>query len=80
MQYPDRIPYQAWINSQLSIARFYGGMTLNGKEYFVEPETNDLVAKTTVSKKKLRKAEKDRWAQIMEWKRNLDEQKKLPLG
>ncbi len=75
MQYPDRIPYRAWINSQLSIARFYGGLVLNGKEYFVEPESNDLVAKDSTPKKKKRKVEKDRWAQVMEWKRNLDEQR-----
>ena len=28
-----RIHYDSWINSQLSIAKFYGGCTLNGKEY-----------------------------------------------
>jgi hypothetical protein len=79
MEYPDRIPYQSWISSQLSIARFYGGMTLNGKEYFVEPETNDLVASSQKNKPKQRKADKDRWGKIMEWKRNLDEQKKLAI-
>lgn len=30
---PKRIPYDTWINSQLSIARFYGGCTLNGVQY-----------------------------------------------
>lgn len=33
MKYADRIPYDVWINSQLSIARFYGGCTLNGESY-----------------------------------------------
>lgn len=80
MQYPNRIPYRAWINSQLSVARFYGGMILNGKEYVVEPETNDLVAKTDIPKKMKKKIEKDRWGEIMEWKRKLDEQKELPIG
>jgi len=28
-----RIPYEAWIHSQLSIARHFGGCNLNGKEY-----------------------------------------------
>ena len=43
MSYPDRIPYDAWINSQLSVARHYGGMNLNGKMYLVEKGTGDLV-------------------------------------
>lgn len=29
----DRIPYETWINSQLSIARHYGAITINGKRY-----------------------------------------------
>lgn len=28
-----RIPYETWMNSQLSIARHYGGITINGKRY-----------------------------------------------
>lgn len=28
-----RIPYEQWINSHLSIARHYGGCTINGKSY-----------------------------------------------
>jgi hypothetical protein len=55
-------------------------MILNGKEYVVEPETNDLVAKTDIPKKMKKKIEKDRWGEIMEWKRKLDEQKELPIG
>ena len=31
-----RIPYNVWINSQLSIARFYGGCKVNGKDYFLD--------------------------------------------
>jgi len=31
-----RIPHDLWINSQLSVARFYGGCKLNGKEYVVD--------------------------------------------
>lgn len=31
-----RIPYNNWINSQLSIARHYGGCKLNGKEYVLD--------------------------------------------
>ena len=31
-----RIPYDAWINSQLSIVRHYGSCTLNGKQYVLD--------------------------------------------
>lgn len=30
---PRRISYETWAHSQLSIARHYGGITLNGVEY-----------------------------------------------
>lgn len=32
-----RIPYDAWINSHLSVARHYGGCQLNGKQYIFDP-------------------------------------------
>lgn len=32
-----------WLNSQLSIARFYGAITINGETYLVDGETNYLV-------------------------------------
>lgn len=32
----DRILYKDWINSQLSIARFYGGIKINGKSYSLD--------------------------------------------
>jgi hypothetical protein len=41
--YPDRIPYDSWINSQLSIARHYGGINLGGDFYAIEKPSNDLV-------------------------------------
>lgn len=31
-----RIPYNNWSNSQLSIARYYGGCILNGKTYVLD--------------------------------------------
>ena len=31
-----RIPYDVWINSQLSIARHYGGCVMNGKTYALD--------------------------------------------
>ena len=51
-QYPDRIPRDVWINSQLSIARFYGGVKLQGKMYLIEKETGDLVCRTDKPKGK----------------------------
>lgn len=33
---PKRIPYDTWINSQLSIARFYGSCIINGVRYVLD--------------------------------------------
>ena len=33
-----KIPYDVWINSQLSVAKYYGGCTLNGKTYKLDYE------------------------------------------
>ena len=43
-EFPKRIPYARWINSQMSIARHYGGITLQGVSYRIEKGTGDLVA------------------------------------
>ena len=32
-----------WMNSQLSVARFYGGIKLHGEEYVIVPPKNDLL-------------------------------------
>lgn len=42
-EYPNRIPYDTWTCSQLSVARYYGGIELNGKMYRIEKGTGDLV-------------------------------------
>ena len=31
-----------WMNSQMSIARFYGGMKFNGEDYIIVPPKNDI--------------------------------------
>ena len=36
------------MNSQLSIARFYGGIRFNGEEYVIVPPKNDLLLKVWV--------------------------------
>lgn len=32
----NRIKYDVWANSQLSIAKYYGGCDLNGKKYILD--------------------------------------------
>ena len=32
-----------WMNSQLSVARFYGGIKFNGEGYVIVPPKNDLI-------------------------------------
>lgn len=59
-EFGDRIPYQYWINSQLSVARFYGGIVLNGKTYVIDRETNDLVVPMSRKKRKALAEEKKR--------------------
>jgi len=31
-----RIKYEVWANSQLSIAKYYGGIEINNKEYILD--------------------------------------------
>jgi hypothetical protein len=33
---PHRIPYYQWADSQLSIAKYYGGAIINGKQYVLD--------------------------------------------
>lgn len=60
----ERIPYQEWANSQLSVAKYYGGININGTKYVLDydncPTTGDgddmkyfpdLVLFTSVKKK-----------------------------
>ncbi len=37
-----------WMNSQLSVARFYGGIKFNGEVYVIVPPKNDLLLKDWV--------------------------------
>jgi hypothetical protein len=52
--WPDRI--EDWQNTQLSIARFYGGIKINGAMYLIEKETGDLVKMAPAPRKKKQKA------------------------
>jgi hypothetical protein len=64
-EFPDRIGYDYWANSQLSIAKYSGGCILNGKRYLLDydncPTTGegddikyfpDLVLESLLIKKK----------------------------
>ena len=42
---PHRIPYKTWANSQLSIAKYYGGCKLNGKDYRLDYENCETTGK-----------------------------------
>lgn len=33
-----RIPFDVWINSQLSVAKYYGGITIEKKQYIFDPD------------------------------------------
>ena len=43
MNCPIIIEEGYWMNSQLSVARFYGGIKFNGEEYVIVPPKNDLI-------------------------------------
>ena len=43
MELPICIDEAFWLNSQLSVARFSGGLTSGGKTWLVIPPANDLV-------------------------------------
>lgn len=45
---PILIKEDYWMNSQLSVARFYGGIKLHGEEYVIVPPKNDLLLKDWV--------------------------------
>ena len=59
---PDFLPYEYWINSQLSIARFYGGCTFDEHHYTVDEDTGDLV-KDSFMKQYAKKHKTDRLKQ-----------------
>lgn len=56
---PERI--HGWLNTQLSIARFYGGCNYNGKSYFIaykeegQPLVREDVLKRELKAKKVKK-------------------------
>lgn len=57
-QFPDRIGYDYWINSHLSIARHYGAVVINGERYVIDPTDNALVKESTLPKPKRKRTTK----------------------
>lgn len=68
----EKIAPGYWRNSQLSIARHYGRCTINGRTYFLDPDTDCLVREDVwrrelKDKKKAKKvavAEKKKWLAV----------------
>ena len=79
--YPDIIPFDAWINSQLSIARHFGAITLGGKTYVVDyvfaEETKDGLCKPNLVEEKLHeKMKKENEEAVKAFKKAGEEAKK----
>ena len=56
---PERI--YNWLNSHLSIARFYGGCKFNGAEYYVAYDEKDQpLVRADLLKKRSRKRKQDK--------------------
>lgn len=65
----EKISPECWLVSQFSIARHYGGCTINGKKFVIDPDTNylvreDIYKRELKDKKKIdqvMKAERQQW-------------------
>lgn len=61
---------EVWLNSQLSIARFYGGICIKGREFIIMGREQDLVDNGFA--KYYHKLGRDRFIQILEQNRYAD--------
>lgn len=59
-----------WLNSQFSIARFYGGIHINGTRYIIMGSEQDLVDDKFA--KYYHKLGRDRFIQVLEQNRHAD--------
>ena len=63
----ERIAGDYWRNSQLSIARFYGAININGEMYVLDRATDELVREDIYNraskeeKARRKEAERKRW-------------------
>lgn len=81
METPDIIPYNAWINSQLSIARHYWGIEMNWKHYvvdwiFAKEDENWLCKPDLIEEKLYNKMKKERKEEVKEYNRIAKEKQK----
>lgn len=62
----DRIPSEQWMNSQLSVARFYGGCTIHGERYVIDYTDGALVKASVLEadKKAHAASERAKWKAI----------------
>lgn len=93
MEFPNCIPYDRWINSQLSIARHYWWIKINWKNYIVDyifaEETHDWLCKPDLVEQSFyEKRIKDNKEKVREYNLKLkqkneeqknEEQNKLPF-
>lgn len=60
----ERIPATTWRASILSIAQYYGGCTIGGNRYYIDPATDDLVREDIWKKEEREAKENKRKARV----------------
>jgi len=63
----ERIPPEHWQNSQLSIAKYYGGIMIHGTMYLIDE--NGWLVREDILKKEAKEASKERKDKIKESKK-----------
>ena len=58
----EKIPPEHWQNTQLSVARFYGGIKIHGVMYHIDE--NDWLVRDDIIKKEASEASKERKEKI----------------
>jgi hypothetical protein len=74
-----RIPYDVWASSQLSVAKYYGGININGKHYLLDYDNcpkkiingkekyfPDLILESEIKKPKKQKINKDAFIKTLQ--------------
>lgn len=64
-----------WMNSQLSVARFFGGMKINGEQYIIVPPKNDMIQSKWA--KVYRKLGREKFIEVIKKKISLEEAKRM---
>lgn len=79
----DIIPFDSWINSQLSVARHYGSIKINDKTYiidyiFCKEEANGLCKPDLVEEKLYKQMQKDRKKEVKAYNDEVKKRTELP--